>query len=252
MEQFIETSLRDYGPFAVFFLLMLSGFGLPLGEEMVTIPAGVLVATGRMDLTSTVVLAYVAICSADLLWYAICRHYGTPLLHRRMFKRLLHPRRILQLKHQLDQRGAWVVITARFIPSSRTAAITVAGLFQMPFWKFAAATLGCAVITVPLQIGLGFLIGQGMDSQKGVVELLYRILGIVALITVLSLLLTWWTQARASRRPMPRARAAWLRRFRVPARLHRRAKRPGDSDEPAPKDRVSEPEKAAAQADPKT
>ena len=220
MEHFIFENLSTYGPIAVFLLLMLSGFGIALGEEMVTLPAGMLIGTGRMDFWVTAACAYVGIVSADFLWFALCRYYGTPLLHKRWFKRLVHPRRLLEGKHQLERRGAWLIVMARFIPSSRTSAITVAGTLQMPFWKFALATASCVLITVPLQLGLGYLVGKGLGTES-MADLLLKMLGLIILVVAVSVGIAWWTGYRATRRRLPRAKASWLRRFRP--RVRRKA-----------------------------
>jgi membrane protein DedA with SNARE-associated domain len=214
MEQFIDTNLHTYGPFAVFLLLMLSGVGIALGEEMVTIPAGVFIATGRLEFWSTAVCAYAGIVLADYMWFWVCNHYGTRVLHRRWAKRLIHPRRLLETKHQMERRGAWLIVMARFIPSSRTTAITVAGIFHMPFWKFAVATATCVLITVPAQLGIGYLVGLGMNEERTLAELLFRILGLVMLIIAVTTIIGWIMRHRASRRRAPRAKASWLRRFR--------------------------------------
>jgi membrane protein DedA with SNARE-associated domain len=214
MEQFVEANLNTYGPIAVFLLLMLSGVGIALGEEMVTLPAGVFIATGRLEFWSTAACAYTAIVLADIMWYWICRHYGTPLLHKPFFKRLVHPRRMLELKHQLQQRGVWVIVTARFIPSSRSAAITVAGIFHMPFWQFAVVTVTCVLITVPMQLGLGYLVGRGMDEAHSFAELMWRIAGVVVVVIAFSLAIRAWRAYRRGYRRAPRARASWLRRVR--------------------------------------
>ena len=122
MEDVLFTDIvAAYGPFAVFLLLMLSGFGLALSEEMVIVPAGMFVATGQLGLATTALCAYAGVVMSDMLWFAICRHYGTPLLHRRWFKRLVHPRRLLETKHQLERRGVGLIVMARFIPSGRTS-----------------------------------------------------------------------------------------------------------------------------------
>jgi membrane protein DedA with SNARE-associated domain len=224
MEQLIELNLSLYGPLAVFTLLMLSGIGIALGEEMVTIPAGVGIATGEMGWLSTGLAAYLGIVFADLLWFSICRHYGTPLLHKRAFKRLVHPRRLLETKHQMEQRGVWLIVMSRFIPSSRTSAITVAGMFRMPFWHFAIATASCVLLTVPLQLGIGYLIGQGLDGEVSLIELLRRILGIVLVVVAVTVAISWWRRHRIGQRRPPRAKAAWLRRFRprIPQRVRKR------------------------------
>jgi len=213
MEQIVLDNLDTYGPVAVFVLLMLSGVGLALGEEMVTLPSGMLIAAGKFDPLVTAVTAYIAIVLADFIWFSICRRYGTQLLHKRFFKRLVHPRRMLEVKHQFERRGAWLIVMARFIPSGRTSAITVAGIMHMPRWKFACATAGCVMLTVPLQLTLGYLAGKGVGTED-LADLLLKMLGLVILVLAVTAAIAWWTRHRASRRRLPRARAVWLRRFR--------------------------------------
>ena len=76
MEFMIETNLEAYGLIAMVALLLLSGVGLPIGEEMIVIPAGILIATGKFDPLTTAVCAWIAICTADFLWFTLCRQFG--------------------------------------------------------------------------------------------------------------------------------------------------------------------------------
>ena len=215
MNELIAQFLDGYGPLAVFLLLMLSGVGIPLGEDVITIPAGVFIASGHMPFWPTLVAAYVGTTAADVLWFWVCSRWGTPLFHKPFFKRLVHPRRLLEVKHQFDRRGLWIVVAARFIPSSRTTTITVAGIVHMPLWKFTMATCACVLITAPLQIALGYLIGLGISSENAA-QVLMRTIGLVALLMAgLAVLRIATAHRRASRRRAPRARARWLRRFRA-------------------------------------
>lgn len=220
MEEIYSNLLAAYGPFAVFVLLMLTGVGVPLGEDLIVIPAGMLIGHGTLNLPLTAASAYLGVVGADFLWFAICRTYGTPLLHKRWFKRAVHPRRLLEAKHEIEQRGAWVVVMARFIPGSRTPAITAAGILHLPFWKFALAECSCCLLTVPLQLGLGFGIARGVGTEK-TADLTAALIGVVVLILALLLGLAWWRQRRARRRRSPRAKVAWLRRFRLRRPQHR-------------------------------
>ena len=88
--------LHDFGPVAVLLLLMLSGFGVPLGEDFIIIPAGVLVATDVLPYWPTALFAYVGVVGADMLWYGLVHRYGSLLLHKRWIRRMIHPRRLLQ------------------------------------------------------------------------------------------------------------------------------------------------------------
>jgi membrane protein DedA with SNARE-associated domain len=213
MEDFYASLLGNYGPLAVFLLLMLTGVGVPLGEDFVIIPAGILVGSGTLNPWLTAVCAYAGVLVSDCMWYALCSMYGAPLLNARWFKRTIHPRRLLEVKHHVEQRGAWVVLMARFIPGSRTVAITAAGVLHLHFWKFVTATAAGCLITVPLQLALGYLIAQGIGTME-TADLVSAIIGVVILILAILLGLAWWRQYRAQRHRRPRAKAAWLRRFR--------------------------------------
>jgi membrane protein DedA with SNARE-associated domain len=215
MENLIVNNLETYGVWAVFVLLMLSGIGIPLGEDLVIIPAGVLVNHGHLPPWSTLAAAYLGVVLSDIMWFLVCRHYGTPLLHKKWFKRLVHPRRLLEAKHQMEQRGAWMIVMARFIPASRTTAITVAGMLHLPVWKFILATSCCVCITAPLQLGAGWLIGQGIGSQSaaGSVKV---IIGLIVMSVAVAIGANIYRQHRAGKQRVPRAKVRWLKRFRPP------------------------------------
>ena len=212
MDTFVDTILTNYGVFAVFFLLLLSGFGIPLGEEIINIPAGAFIAHGVLDWWPTLGLAYLGVVTADCIWYCICRHFGTRLLTMRWTRRLVHPRRLLEMKHQMDQRGVWLIVAARFIPGSRSSAITVAGMFHMHPGKFMTATALCVLITAPFQVLLGYWFGTYVSTEDGNTgQLVLRVIGLVVLVMVVIGALNIWRAHRASRHRPPRARAKWLR-----------------------------------------
>jgi len=213
MQEFILENLSTYGPFAVFVLLLLSGFGVPVGEEWVLIPAGALIYSGKFEFFEIAVLAYCGIILADIIWYSICYHYGTPLLHKRWVKRVLHPRRLLQIKHQIERRGIGVIIAARFVPATRSAAITMGGILHMPFWKFLLAEMSCVLITVPIQLGIGYFAAKGLAAASQL-EWMFHIIG-GAILLLLIACITWvWYVKRRRNEHFPRARMAWLRRRR--------------------------------------
>jgi membrane protein DedA with SNARE-associated domain len=161
----------------------------------------------------TLLAAYCGVVCSDMLWFLICQHYGTPLLHKKWFKRLVHPRRLLEAKHQIERRGAWVIAASRFIPGSRTTSITVAGMLQMKFLKFALVTASCVCITAPMQLLAGWLIGKGIGTQNAA-DIVKVIIGIIVLSVVLAIGLNVYRQHKASRQRAPRAKARWLRQPR--------------------------------------
>jgi undecaprenyl-diphosphatase len=187
-----------------------------MGEDIIIIPAGFLIGQGHLPWWSTFFWAWLGAFISDGMWYVVCYRYGTPLLHKKWFKRLAHPRRLLQAKHQIEKRGAWLVVTARFVPGSRTSTMIVAGLMHMPPWKYLLANGGLLLATVAMQLGFGWLIAHhivGSTSMAG------KVMGIISLIVVLlvaAFVLNWWTAHRRSEQRAPRSKVTWLKRFRQP------------------------------------
>jgi len=119
---------------------------------------------------------------------------------------------MLQVKHQFDVRGAWVIVLARFIPASRTTTITVAGMMHMKFWKFVVVTMTCCLITAPMQLFAGWWIADSLQA-KSTVELVTRLTGLVMVVVAAVWCYRLWSKHRTSGKKVPRAKASWLRYF---------------------------------------
>ena len=71
MDVFIHNFLGQYGWLAMIVLLLASGVGIPIGEELVNVPAGIFVGKGEMPVWSTFLAAYVGVLGGDFLWFWI-------------------------------------------------------------------------------------------------------------------------------------------------------------------------------------
>jgi len=227
----IARLMREHGPWIVFVLFVVSGVGLHLSEDFILIPAGFLAARGDMPLVETLIAAWLGLAVGDILWVAICRRWGTRLVHSRWFKRLVHPRRLLEAKHQMERRGVAVVALARFIPGTRTPVVTMAGILHMPWYKFLPVELGCALITVPLQAGIGYVAALGIGKTESTFELVVWIVVIGAALVAAFLTLHWYLQARQRAGRAPRSKVSWLRTFGI---SRPRGSSPKRSAAPAP------------------
>jgi membrane protein DedA with SNARE-associated domain len=210
MEDLLVNEISIYGPFAVLMLLLL-----PLGEDLIIIPAGMLIANGTLDPWLTAICAYIGVVLSDSIWYYIGYHYGTPVIHKRWFKRTAHPRRLLEAKHQIERRGAWVIVVSRFIPGSRTTVICMSGMLHLPVWKFFLAECVCVLLTVPMQLGLGYLIARGIGTLD-TAHMVFKVLGVIALLIAFTFLIGYLSQRWAAKHRAPRAKVVWLKRFRPP------------------------------------
>tara|TARA_Y100000589_G_scaffold323578_1_gene358334 strand:+ start:955 stop:1788 length:834 start_codon:yes stop_codon:yes gene_type:complete len=210
IEMKVESGLITYGPILLFALLFGSGFGLALGEDIFIIPAGFLMQQGVMSVWGTIAAAYFGVVLADTLWVIIVRRFSGRILRFKFFRRMFHPRRILEVKYKFDRWGAWVVVASRFIPFSRTPVFTAAGLTKMSLWKFFFAEAISAIPVVGMQLGFGWLLGMGYErseKSKQIEEvILFSVIGLV----VVALAWYWWRRKKSKIRA-PRAPASWLR-----------------------------------------
>ena len=203
--------IGEYGPLAMIALLLASGFGVPIGEEVVNIPAGIFVGRGEIAALPVYLAAYVGVLGGDLLWFTLCRTVGKSVLHRRWFKRFFHPRRLLEVKHQFDRKGPWVLVISRFIPGTRSPALTVAGILHMRWRVFILIELTLCALTTSLQVTIGILIGREL-ADESISTTIFTALGVIAGIIALTAVVTWIARSRKGQGPPPRARAAWLKK----------------------------------------
>jgi membrane protein DedA with SNARE-associated domain len=212
-QAFFVPMLQEWGPILVWVLLMGSGVGIPLGEDFVLIPTGLFLANNDVPAMPYLIAGYLGVVCSDLLWFVICTKYGVKMLRIKWFKRIFHPKRLLQAKYQIDRRGVWMIFASRFIPASRTSMITVAGMLRMSFWRFAAVTASCVVVTVPLQVGFGYLIGRGL-ADRSTSTIVTWVLATIVLGAIMVVFGRSWLKHRRSGKRTPRARTRWLRQLR--------------------------------------
>ncbi len=215
-DTWVKSALTNYGPWLLFGLLMASGVGMALGEDAFIIPAGFLMEQELMPFWWTIAAAYFGVVFADTLWMLVVRQFSGVIMRFRFFRRMFHPRRILEVKYKFDRWGTWVVVLSRFIPFSRTPVFTAAGLARMKIWKFMIAESLSAITVVGMQLGFGWLISKGVTSmttkQQHIQE---TILASIILAIILVMLWFWWRRKKLKIKA-PRAPAAWLREVMGP------------------------------------
>jgi membrane protein DedA with SNARE-associated domain len=186
-----------------------------LSEDLILIPAGWLAANDWRMFAEFAFAAYLGIVLGDAGWFWMCRTFGTRVMHTKVFKRLFHPRRLLEIKWQIDQRGAWVLLAARFIPGTRTPVITMCGVLHMAWWKLLLVEGTCVLITAPLQMMIGWLAFHAA-AKAGVTDIFHQIMVAVA-VTLAVVIGLWivhkWLDSRKSKKRPKRASVQWLRVF---------------------------------------
>ncbi len=182
-------SSTPYMPYVVVLgLLLLSGFGLPIPEDVPLILAGYLAYHGYADPWALFPLTFIAVVGADLMVFWLGRRYGHHVPKLPLMRRFLTEKRLAKTEAMLHRHGGKFMFAVRFLPGLRAPAIFTAGNFKVPYWKFLAYDGGAALISVPVILGLAYYFAEYLEQvrlwvangEKGVIIVICLIiLGII-------------------------------------------------------------------------
>lgn len=111
---------------------------LPLApSEAMMITAGVLAANDELILPLVILAGFLGGVLGDNASYGLGASLGRRA-ERRFFSSGRGRRRLEWAREQLRERGAMIIVAARFIPGGRTATTFAAGTLDMPWRRFVA------------------------------------------------------------------------------------------------------------------
>jgi len=121
---------------SIFGVLLISGFGLPLPEDIPLIVGGYLAGIGVVNPWIMIPGTFIAIVGSDGIVYFLGRRYGHHVPRLPVLRRFLTEARLAKTEAALHKHGGKFIFMARFLPGVRTPAFFTAGGFKMPYWKF--------------------------------------------------------------------------------------------------------------------
>jgi membrane-associated protein len=158
---------------------LLVGFFLPGDSLLIT--AGLVAATGALDIWLLNGLLIVAAIVGDSVGYAIGRRAG-PRIFTREESLLFRPSHVERTRRFYERHGAKTIVIARFVPIVRTFAPVVAGVGQMEYRRFLLYNVAGGVGWVTSMTWAGYLLGQAIPNIGDHIHV------VVAIVIVLSLI----------------------------------------------------------------
>jgi membrane protein DedA with SNARE-associated domain len=163
---FATHVIGDLGLAGVFALTLSSAvIGVP-GTEATMLFAGFNVYDGHLTLIGIIIAGLIGDIAGASIAYAI-GYYGRRELFERHGRKLhMGASRLDRTQRWFERYGAPVVFVSRLIPFVRAAVPFVAGVAEMPFWRFITlATLGSIVWIGGLGL-LGREVGSNWQSWR--------------------------------------------------------------------------------------
>ncbi|MCS7162157.1 MAG: DedA family protein [Bacteroidia bacterium] len=142
---------------------------------------GLLTAGQVIDLPVGVVIGGISAAAflGDQSGYWIGWRTGRTLF-RRPRSLLFRPEYVEATRRFYHRYGAWVLVVGKFLPVIRTFAPLLAGVIQMPYWKYLGVSLTGAILWPAVLVSAGYFLG-GVAWVQAYYE--WIILGMVVLTT---------------------------------------------------------------------
>ena len=137
------SNLATYGYIGLFLYSLGGGFVALLG-------AGVLSYLGKMDLATSMGVAFVANVLGDILLVYLAR-YQKSMMMEGLHK---HKRKLALAHIYMKKYGSWIILIQKFVYGIKTLIPIAIGLTKYDFKKFIILNTGSSVIWV-LVVGLG-------------------------------------------------------------------------------------------------
>jgi membrane protein DedA with SNARE-associated domain len=184
-----------------------SGFGLPIPEEIPVVTGGVLVGKSDTDVAEALEKGepppshipwwlmlpgtIIAVVIGDSVLYFGGRWFGPRLLRSTWFQRkIMPPDALAKIADQFHKRGVMILLAARLTPGVRMPVFLSAGMLRMPVSRFLLADGLYAIPGVSLLFWLGYLFtDKFLAALKAAEE--YRPWVIVGVLTVVALVVVY-------------------------------------------------------------
>jgi len=158
--EFVQTNI-SYAPYAIFGLLLLAGFNLPVPEDLMIFTSAILAAQNPEYGAQLFIAVFMGAYLSDVICYWIMgRVLGQRIFKIKMFSKMVSQEKIDKVTHFYDQYGMVTLLVGRFIPFGvLNALFFTAGLGKMNAWKFCLTDLVACIISCSLFFYLYYTYG---------------------------------------------------------------------------------------------
>ncbi|MFZ7174242.1 DedA family protein [[Pasteurella] aerogenes] len=186
----------DYGYFAVFFVLVICGFGVPIPEDITLVSGGVISGLGYANPHTMLVVSMFGVLIGDSTMYWLGRIYGTKILRFRPIRKMLTLKRLKSVREKFDKYGNRVLFSARFLPGLRAPIYMISGITRrVSFTRFILIDFLAAIISVPIWVYLGYFGASNLDWLHEQIKRGQTV--IYVFVALLAIFLFWkWKQSK--------------------------------------------------------
>lgn len=189
------VSGSSWSYFVIFIVAVIDAFFPLVPSETVLVIGGSFAASGDLNLLFVILAGSAGAILGDNISYGIGTLVGERTV-KRWFRSEKAHKRLEWAERTLDERGAYIIIIARFIPGGRTAVTFSAGYIPtFPWRRFIVYDIVAGVIWATYAALLGYFGGKTFENHP-----FYGVLLALGIALTLGLVVEVVRHARARRR----------------------------------------------------
>jgi len=156
-----------YKYIALYGLMFLAGFIVPIPSNALLIVVGVFSSQGYIDFSASLAVAILGNVSGACFGYWLTHHYGD-----RVFRRLLSKKssRLDRLNGYIKKSAGWTILITRFSNAVGMIVNFLCGLTHIPFGKFLLFDAIGNFFNITTMVVLGFFIGIYWEKASDIVN----------------------------------------------------------------------------------
>ncbi len=156
------VSSSNWSYVAIFAVAVLDAFFPVVPSETMVIVAGTLAGAGDLNVFLVILAAWGGAVTGDNISYGIGKVVGERTV-KRLFRHEKAHRGFDWAEQQLEERGSYIIIVARFIPFGRTAVTFTSGYTRgLPWHRFFRYDLVAGGVWATYATMLGYVGGQAV------------------------------------------------------------------------------------------
>jgi membrane protein DedA with SNARE-associated domain len=195
VEQTLIHWVGAHGVPALYALMALGVFGLPIPDETLLVMAGLFISRGELQPVPTALAGVGGAMTGISVSYAVGRIGGTAALARYGSLFRIDHQAIERVHRWFDRFGKWLLTVGYFVPGVRHFTAIVAGASGLEGHTFAIFAYSGAVSWVSCFLLIGYFVGDEWPVYAG---RLHRHIGLAAA-AVAAVALVWVVVTRARR-----------------------------------------------------
>ncbi|MFZ3589571.1 DedA family protein [Bacillus sp. DJP31] len=156
------TFVDQYGYFALFLILWIGFFGIPVPNEVIVMTSGFVTSKGLLATMPAFLVTYCGVVMSLTTLYVLGRFFFFPL-QKRFLHRPKYQQHILKASQLIEKYGPMALVAGYCLPGVRHFVPFMTGSTKMAYRTFAIYAYVTAAVWTSLFFFLGFTFGNQMD-----------------------------------------------------------------------------------------